>query len=58
MKFFNQTGSKLVQTSLSDSDHVCECCQEYSHGAASFLHDDVECKRCGALCCCSCHRQA
>jgi hypothetical protein len=56
MKFYQQEGTKLNRTQLHQSDHICECCQEYNHSAHTFLHDDAECQRCGQLCCCDCHR--
>lgn len=55
MKWFIQNGSKLERTSLAESDHICQCCQGYNHGATDYERIDVECKQCGQLCCCSCH---
>lgn len=57
MKFYNQQGAGLKRTNLHESDNVCECCQEYSHPAKDYLHDDAVCPRCHSLCCCGCHRE-
>lgn len=56
MKFFNQSGSEMTRTHLSESDRVCLCCQSFDHEAAEMLHDDAFCQKCQSLCRCSCHR--
>lgn len=56
MKFYQQEGSDFKRTHMAESGRICDCCEDYLH-ASEELHDDVECKQCGKLCCCECHRE-
>lgn len=56
MKFYQQEGASLKRTNLAESDHICECCEDFTHGSHESLHDDAVCAKCSSLCCCSCHR--